>query len=66
MRIFRGTLFGSDVYGMAERVGFAPLLVIENKELKGFLVPHDPLKVLKSQGRRTYCARGAVYVTYMA
>jgi hypothetical protein len=33
---------------MAERVGFAPLLRVENKALKGFPLPHDPLNPLES------------------
>ena len=41
-------------YGMAERVGFAPLPVVENKELKGFLLAHDPLDTHESLGRDTY------------
>jgi hypothetical protein len=39
---------------MAERVGFAPLLRIENKELTGFSLPHDPPDPLKNRGRDTY------------
>jgi hypothetical protein len=39
---------------LAERVGFEPLLVIENKELKGFCLPHDPPDPHKSLGRDTY------------
>jgi hypothetical protein len=39
---------------MAERVGFAPLLRIENKELTGFWLPHDPSDPLESLGRDTY------------
>lgn len=45
---------------MAERVGFGLLLVVENKELTGIHLPHDPLEPLKTLGRRTYDARGAV------
>jgi len=51
---------------LAERVGFGLLLVVENKELTGFRLPPDPLETPKGQGRRTYCARGAIYVTYTA
>jgi len=51
---------------MAERVGFGLLLVVENKELTGIHLPHDPLEPLKTLGRRTYCARGAIYIWYMA
>jgi hypothetical protein len=32
-------------------VGFAPLLRIENKELKGFRLSHDPPDPLESFGR---------------
>jgi hypothetical protein len=39
---------------LAERVGFEPLSGVENKELKGFRLPHDPLDPLKSPGRDTY------------
>ena len=39
---------------MAERVGFGPLLVIENKELKAFSLPYDPLDPHKCRGRDTY------------
>ena len=39
---------------MAERVGFAPLLDVENKELKGFLLPHDLPDPLESPGLSTY------------
>lgn len=39
---------------LAERVGFAPLLGIENKELIGFQLPLDPLDRLESPGRDTY------------
>jgi hypothetical protein len=42
---------------LAERVGFGLLLGVENKELTGIHLPHDPLEPLKSLGRRTYCAR---------
>jgi hypothetical protein len=35
-------------------VGFEPLLSIENKELNGFRVPHDPLDPHKSWRRDTY------------
>ena len=50
----------------AERVGFESLLSVENKELTAILLPHDPLETPKDPGRRTYCARGAIYWTYMA
>jgi hypothetical protein len=43
--------------GLAERVGFEPLLFIENKELTGFCLSHDPLNPLESRGRDTYRAR---------
>jgi hypothetical protein len=46
---------------LAERVGFAPSHVVANTGLSGFPLPPDPLELLKSLGRRTYCARGAVY-----
>jgi hypothetical protein len=39
---------------LAERVGFAPLPVVENKELKGFHLPHDPPDPHESLGRDTY------------
>jgi hypothetical protein len=39
---------------MAERVGFATPSDIENKELKVFLLPLDPLDPLESPGRDTY------------
>ena len=39
---------------MAERVGFAPLPVVENKELKVFWLPPDQPDPLKSPGRDTY------------
>ncbi len=51
---------------VAQRVGFEPLLGIENKELTGSPLPHDPLETLKDPGRRTYCARDAIYDSYMA
>jgi hypothetical protein len=35
-------------------MGFAPLPVVENKELKGFSVPHDPLDPHDSPGEDTY------------
>ena len=53
-------------YRMAERVGFGLLLVVENKELSGILVPPDPLEPLKDLGRRTYRARGVICERYMA
>lgn len=39
---------------MAERVGFESLLDVENKEVKGFSLPHDPPDPLKVVGRDTY------------
>jgi len=51
---------------LAERVGFEPLLVVENKELTGSPLPHDPLETLKDPARRTYCPRDAIYDSYMA
>jgi hypothetical protein len=39
---------------LAERVGFAPLLTVENKELKAFWLPHDPLDPLKNRDTDTY------------
>jgi len=42
------------IYGLAERVGFEPLLDVENKELKGFFLPHDPLDPHETRGRDTY------------
>ena len=39
---------------VAERVGFAPLPVVENKELNGFSLSHDPLNPHESPGRSTY------------
>jgi hypothetical protein len=39
---------------MAERVGFAPLLGVENKALRGFRLSHDPMDPLESLGRDTY------------
>jgi hypothetical protein len=39
---------------MAERVGFAPQLGIENTELKGFSLPRDPLDPHESPGGDTY------------
>lgn len=39
---------------VAETVGFAPLLRLENKELIGFQLPVDPLDPLESPGRDTY------------
>jgi hypothetical protein len=35
-------------------VGFAPLPVVENKELNGFRLPHDPPNPHESLGRDTY------------
>ncbi len=51
---------------MAERARFGLLLVVENTELAGIRLPHDPLEPLKTLGRRTYCARVAIYIWYMA
>ena len=34
--------------------GFGPLLVIENKELKGFAIPHLPQDPHEYLGRDTY------------
>jgi hypothetical protein len=39
---------------VAERVGFVPVLCVENKELEGFSLPHDPPDPLESLGRDTY------------
>jgi hypothetical protein len=39
---------------LAERVGFEPLLIIENKELNRFRLPHDPPDPHESPGRDTY------------
>jgi hypothetical protein len=39
---------------LAKMVGFEPLPRIENKELNGFSVPHDPLDPHKCPGRDTY------------
>jgi hypothetical protein len=54
----RGEIFASllypAVYGLAERVGFGPLLGVENKELNGFGLPYDPRDPHKSPGRDTY------------
>ena len=52
--------------GLAERVGFGLRPPVENKELSGIPLPPDPPEPLKGPGRRTYCARGAIYVSYMA
>jgi hypothetical protein len=51
---------------LAERVGFAPSHVVENKELTGIHLPHNPPETFKDPGRRTYYARGAIYGAYMA
>lgn len=51
---------------LAERVGVGLRPPAENKELTGFPLPPDPLEPLKGPGRRTYCARGAIYVSYRA
>ena len=39
---------------MAERVGFAPLPIVANKELDAFLLPSDQLDPLNRPGRDTY------------
>ena len=39
---------------LAERVGFAPLLDIENKELNRFSLSHEPLDPHESPCRDTY------------
>jgi hypothetical protein len=39
---------------LAERVGFEPLPVVENKELNGFRLPHDPPDPHESPDRDTY------------
>lgn len=39
---------------MAERVGFAALLRVESKELKGFCLPQDPQDPLERLDRDTY------------
>jgi len=44
---------------MAERVGFEPVRGVENKELTGSSLPHDPLEPHECRGRDTYWARGA-------
>ena len=38
---------------LAERVGFEPLLVVD-KELNGYCLPHDPLDPHEYRGRDTY------------
>jgi hypothetical protein len=48
------TIGQSIIYGMAERVGFEPLSVVENKELNGIQLPHDPPDPHESRGRDTY------------
>jgi hypothetical protein len=45
-RVFRAPRRGRDSY-LAERVGFEPLLVVENKELTGIRLPRD-LETLKT------------------
>jgi hypothetical protein len=42
------------VWRLAERVGFETLPDIENKELKGVPVPHDPPDPHESPGRDTF------------
>jgi hypothetical protein len=44
----------SIIYGMAERVGFGPLPVIESKELNGLCLPHEPPDPHESPGGDTY------------
>lgn len=39
---------------LAERVGFEPLLAVDNKEFIGISHPHDPPDPLESRGRDTY------------
>jgi hypothetical protein len=39
---------------MAERVGFEPLLAVENKELTGFSLPPDPPEPHERRDRDTY------------
>jgi hypothetical protein len=51
---------------LAERVGFEPLPVVENKELNEFPLPHDPSDPHESRGRDTYRAHGCYIRTYMA
>ena len=49
-----GTLCANHERRVAERVGFALLPGIENKELIAFLLPHDPPHPHESPGRDTY------------
>jgi hypothetical protein len=58
----------SDWRRLAERVGFAPLLRIENKELNRLRLPHDPPDPVKSPGRRHVLSTwgDAIYIRYMA
>jgi hypothetical protein len=39
---------------VSERVGFEHIHAVENKELTGIHIPHDPLETLKGLGRDTY------------
>jgi hypothetical protein len=39
---------------VAESVGFEHMHGVENKELMGIRLPHDPLETLKGLGRDTY------------
>jgi len=39
---------------VAEKVGFEPLPITDNKELKAFLIPHDLLDPLERRVRNTY------------
>ena len=45
---------------LAERVGFAPSHLVDNKGLGRIQLPPDPLEPHESRGRRTYCARGTL------
>jgi hypothetical protein len=46
--------FSAQIVKTVERVGFAPLPVVENKELNALSLPHDPLDPQESAGRDTY------------
>jgi hypothetical protein len=39
---------------LAERVGFEPLLVVENKGFSGSWLPHDPPDPHENRDRDTY------------
>ena len=41
-----------------------PSTLLKKTGLSGFPLPQDPLEPLESLGRRTYCARGAIYLVY--